>query len=186
MGFLKEGLRNIKTVGTLTRSSNFLCKEMIRHVDFAKADVIIELGAGDGVITRHILGNMHPDAKLFAFEVNSEFCKKLRGINDPRLIVIEESAEHLHRHLEEHGIEKVDGILSAIPFVVIPPDVTNGILDNCKRVLKNGGKFIQVHYSLIKKKMYEKAFGNVSVDFVPLNLPPAFVLVSVMGLKPAT
>lgn len=183
MGFLKQGLKNLKTVGTITRSSGFLCRELIRHVDFTNAGVLVELGAGDGVITHYILDSMSPDTKLFAFEVNEEFCKKLRSIGDPRLIVVEDSAEHLFEHLAEHGIEKVDSIISAIPFVVIPPDVTHDILESCKRVLKHGGKFIQVHYSLIKKKMYEKVFGNVRVDFVPFNLPPAFVLVSEMGLK---
>jgi phospholipid N-methyltransferase len=152
---------------------------MIKHVDFKNAEVIVELGAGDGVITAHILGGMNKDSTLFAFEVNPSFCEKLRKINDDRLYVIEDSAENLMHHLEEHNVHKIDYFISAIPFVVIPQNTAYSIVGLCRDVLKEGGKFIQVHYSLLTKKMYAKVFGNVDVNFVPFNLPPAFVLVSV-------
>ena len=57
--FLKEGLKNLKTIGSVARSSKYLCKGMIKHVDFKTANVIVELGAGDGVITKHILSLIH-------------------------------------------------------------------------------------------------------------------------------
>jgi hypothetical protein len=31
---------------------------------------------------------------------------------------------------------------------------------------------------LLTKKFYQTIFGNVDISFVPLNIPPAFVLVS--------
>ena len=34
---------------------------------------LVELGAGDGVITEHILKHMKKDAKLLSFEVNEKF-----------------------------------------------------------------------------------------------------------------
>ncbi|MCB0679166.1 MAG: hypothetical protein KDC32_05255, partial [Saprospiraceae bacterium] len=67
--FFREGLRNLKTVGTLTRSSRFLCRKMVGQLDFSVVDTIVELGAGDGVITHYILEQMRPNARLFAFEV---------------------------------------------------------------------------------------------------------------------
>lgn len=182
MSFLREGIRNIKTVGTITRSSPYLCKQMIRHVNFDRARVLVELGAGDGVITRHILNQMDSDCKLFVFEVNDHFCKILRTIDDKRLIVIEDSAENLDKHLQKHGFTEVDHIISAIPFVVVPDNVSYGILGQCKSLLKHGGKFIQVNYSLLKKRMYIRVFGNVTVGFVPFNFPPAFILVSEIGV----
>lgn len=185
MSFLREGIRNLKTVGTITRSSAYLCRQMISYIDFNEAEVIVELGAGDGVITRHILAKMRPDARLFVFEVNDHFCKILREIDDDRLMVIEDSAENLDVHLLKNGFTRVDHIISAIPFVVVPEDITYGILGQCKSQLKTGGKFIQVNYSLLKKKMYEKVFGNVRVGFVPFNLPPAFILVSEISVPVA-
>ena len=177
--FFVEGVKNIKTVGTITRSSKYLCRRMIRDIDFENAKCIVELGAGDGVITEHILKAMRPDAKLLAFEVFEAFCEQLRELNDPRLIVIQDSAEFLPKYLKEHNIEAVDYVVSAIPFVALPDEVGYRIVDVARNALKKGGLYIQVHYSLLAKKLYEKIFGNVDVGFVMRNVPPAFVLKSV-------
>lgn len=176
--FFRESIRNLKTVGTFTRSSRFLCKGLIKHVDFGDAKVIVELGAGDGVITKHILKAMSQDCKLMVFEVNEKFSKILHNIQDDRLIVIQDSAEHLEKYMVENDFQFIDYVISAIPFVIVPKDIANNILNVCKRYLKQGGLFVQVHYSLMAKKLYENAFGNVDINFVPLNIPPAFVLVS--------
>lgn len=177
--FLKESLKNIKTVGTLTRSSKFLCKGMIRHVDFSTADTIVELGAGDGVITEHIVKHMKKDAKLLTFEVNNSFCNIMReNIKDDRVDIIEDSAEHLKKYMDRAGVTEIDYVISAIPFVVVPDEVALEIVTECKKYMKKGGLYIQVHYSLLERKLYKKVFGNVDISFVPLNLPPAFVLVS--------
>ena len=174
--FLAESLRNLKTVGTVTRSSPALCRGAIRPVDFATARNLVELGAGDGVITRHILGAMHPEARLLAFEVNPAFCDQLRAIADPRLVVIEDSAERLPRYLATNDMPVLDAVVSAIPFVSLPKSLAQTIVGLCRDALAAGGPFCQVHYSLIMKKLYAGIFGNVDVDFVPLNVPPAFVL----------
>ncbi|MEL6987504.1 MAG: rRNA adenine N-6-methyltransferase family protein [Bacteroidota bacterium] len=172
--FFRESIKNLKTTGTVTRSSDYLCKKMIKHVDFDNAETIIEIGAGDGVITRHILNQMKSETSLIVFEVNPKFCEKLRGIDDKRLTIIEDSAENIEQYVDH----KVDYMISAIPFVMLPKKMTISILNVCKRVLANRGKFIQLHYSLILKSIYKRVFGNVKVNFVPINIPPAFVLVS--------
>ena len=179
INFFREGLKNLKTVGTVTRSSKSLCKNMVRHVRFADAGLIVELGAGDGVITRFILDHMKPEAKLLVFEVNPKFCDLLRKIDDPRLVVIEDSAENMGEYLRQIGAAEVDYVLSAIPFVALPKELGARIVRECYRYLKNNGRYIQIHYSLLARRLYETVFGNVDVNFVPLNMPPAFVLVSV-------
>ena len=176
--FLRESLKNIKSVGTVTRSSKFACKAMIAPVDFSEANVIVELGAGDGVITEHIIKNMKSDAILLSFEVNPKFCKKIRELDDPRLHVIEDSAEHLGKYLQKHNLKEANYVISAIPFVSLPDELGYAIVGECKKYLKEGGLFVQIHYSLLAKKIYEKIFGNVDINFEPLNIPPAFVLVS--------
>ena len=169
----------MKTTGSVTHSSKFLCRGMIKPVNFKAATLIVELGAGDGVITKHILKKMRPDAKLLVFEVNEKFCQKVREkIDDNRMVLIEDSAEHLPDHLERLGLPKVEFIVSAIPFVALPKEVTFRILEVCKESLIQGGLYIQMHYSLVLKKTYARIFGNVKVDFIPVNVPPAFVLVS--------
>lgn len=175
--FLVEGLKDLKTVGTVTRSSRSLCRNMVKHIDFKKADLIVELGAGDGVITRFILAKMKPDAKLLVFEVNTKFCDILRGIGDDRLIVAEASAEKLEDYLDQLKTTKVDYVVSALPFVALPKELGLDIVGKCYQFMKQGGRYVQVHYSLLSKKLYQSIFGNVDVNFVPFNVPPAFVLV---------
>ncbi len=178
IAFFKESIKNLKTIGTITRSSQFVCKEMVSHVDFSKAKVIVELGAGDGVITEHILKNMRKDTQLLSFEVNELFCKKLRQIKDPRLHVIEDSAEKLKEYLNKMDLKEADFVVSAIPFVALPDELGYSIVGVCRDNMKEGGLFIQIHYSLLAKKIYKNVFGNVEISFVPINIPPAFVLVS--------
>lgn len=176
--FFRESLKNLRTTGTFTRSSKSLCKHMIKYVDYQNAKVLVELGAGDGVITKHILNKMEKDTILLSFEVNAEFCRQMRAIDDPRLFIIEDSAENLEKYLIEHQFTEIDAVISAIPFVSLPDELGLSIIGNCERFLKKGGLFIQMNYSLLAKKLYQKVFGNVDVHFVALNIPPAFVLVS--------
>lgn len=178
LNFLRESLRNIKTVGTVTRSSAPLCRAAIKPVDFATARHIVELGAGDGVITKHILAKMHPEARLMAFEVNPAFCEEMRTINDARLFVVQDSAELLAEYLQSHHFEALDAVVSAIPFVSLPESLADKIVTLCREALRPGAPFSQVHYTLVRKKVYAGIFGNVKIEFVPVNIPPAFVLTS--------
>ncbi len=174
--FFKEGLKNLSTIGTVTRSSQHLCAKMVGLSDLDNAKCIVELGAGDGVMTSHILAKMPADAKLFAFEINPRFCEMMRNIDDDRLVVVEDSAEHMVSHIRRHGFEQIDVVFSALPFVVLPEDVSQTIVQNCYDFLKPLGQYFQVHYSLLQKNLYKRIFGNVNVSFHLLNLPPAFIL----------
>ena len=176
--FLKESLRNLRTTGAVARSSKYLVREMMQPIDFINAKIIVELGAGDGVLTEELLNRMSPEALLLCFEINPEFCKILRGaIDDPRFVLIEDSAENLEKHLWELGFREADYIMSAIPFIALPNDLVHRIVSVCHKVLKNKGLYIQYHYSSFIQRMYRKHFGNVQVEFVPFNIPPAFVMI---------
>lgn len=178
LNFLKESFKNLRTTGAVARSSKYLVREMMQPINFMQAKVIVELGAGDGVLTVELLNRMSPDALLLCFEINAEFCKILRGaIDDPRFILIEDSAENLEIHLQTFGFKEADYIMSAIPFMALPNELVHRIVSVCHKVLKNKGLYIQYHYTSFIQKMYRKFFGNVDVVFVPLNIPPAFVMI---------
>lgn len=174
--FLKESLKNLKSVGTITRSSKYTCKRMLANVDFETSKVILEFGAGDGVITKEILKKMRPDAVLYTFEINEQFFDILNEIDDPRLRILKISAEDAGDVIAKDGHELADVIISAIPFVSLPSEVFDSILEKSIDILKPGSHFIQLHYSKILKKKYEGIFDRVDVAFVSRNLPPCFVL----------
>lgn len=173
--FIKESFSNLRTVGTFTRSSKYVSEKMVKQAALGDSRIIVELGAGDGAITKHILKKMHPKARLFAFELNTKFAARLRMIKDDRLIVIDQDVAKIQSILQKHGVEEVDHIISAIPFVAFPEEKSIQIIEACKSVLKKGGRFIQIHYSLFLKKMYESLFSEVSVGFVMRNVPPAWI-----------
>lgn len=177
--FFKESLKNLKTVGTVTRSSRYLCQAVVREARLQDTRVVVELGAGDGVMTRHLLGAMSKDAVLISFEINKAFCEQMAQIDDNRLVIINDSAEILPDILHSMGIKEVDVVVSALPFSVFPEDLALTIVRISHEVLTKKGRFVQIHYSLKTRKLYREVFGNVATGFELRNIPPAFVLTSI-------
>lgn len=174
--FFKTYLKERKQIGSLMPSSRFLVKKMCKKIDFKTATNIIELGPGTGVFTKEILNLARKDAKIFVFELNEDFFELLQTkFQDPRVILLHRSAEHMEDVLTEHGVDKVDAILSSLPLAVIPDNIKNNILDSAHLVLKDGGKYIQYQYTLNAKKLLEKRFGKLKMSFASINIPPAFI-----------
>ncbi|MCW5922374.1 MAG: methyltransferase domain-containing protein [Saprospiraceae bacterium] len=177
LDFLRESIRNLRLTGSVAPSSRFLCRAIVAKINPEKASVVVELGPGDGVITRYILERLRPDSRLVIFEINEIFVEKIRAtFDDPRLLVIHDSAEHMGRHFKALNVEKVDYIVSGIPFVVLPEPLTRRITLECRRWLRTEGRFIQFHYSPLLIHFYRRVFGNVDVELVPLNIPPAIII----------
>lgn len=177
--FFSESIKNLKTTGTLVQSSRFLCQKMSEQIPFQTDGVVVELGAGDGRITKHILKRLGEKGSLYSFEINEPFCEQLRKIKDPRFHLMPYSAENLISELQFKGVREVNYIVSALPFVVFPPDLATSIIRDTKEILSPNGLFVQMHYNMMEKKRYHKVYGNCEMQFVPINIPPAWVFVCV-------
>jgi phospholipid N-methyltransferase len=175
--FLRESLRNLRLTGSVSPSSRFLCRAVANKIDPAKAKTVVELGPGNGVITRFILDRLSPQARLVIFEINPVFVEKIRTtFNDPRMTIVHDSAENMGLHFQKLGIVEVDYFISGIPFVMLPESLTESITKACMDWLRDGGRFIQFHYSPLLLRLYRRVFGNLSVEIVPFNIPPAIVI----------
>ncbi|MDO8367197.1 MAG: rRNA adenine N-6-methyltransferase family protein, partial [Saprospiraceae bacterium] len=116
--FFRESLRNLRSMGSVAPSSRFLCRAIARKINPDKARVVVELGPGDGVITRYILHRLSHDARLVIFEINPVFVEKInRTFNDPRMTIVHDTAENMGNHFMQLGIQEVDYFVSGIPFV---------------------------------------------------------------------
>ena len=176
--FFRKFIENPRRTGSIVQSSPFLVREMVKPVDFKKAKVIVEFGAGTGVITKKILKKMNPNSLLLCFEVENSLCQELKKrVKDERLIVISDGAEKLDHYLREHKIDKVDYVISGLPLVVLPKEKVEAILDQVLKNLKKDGQFVQFQYSLTSRKKFKKMFSKVRVCFTLLNIPPAFVYI---------
>ena len=166
----------MKTAGTVAPSSRFLAKKMLSKIDFSTSKVIVELGAGNGAITHHILKKIAPDSHLVCFEVNEDFYSGLSKIDHPQLTVLKVSAEKIHIELEKLGHANACHIVSSLPLTIIPNEISDVILRNSLQVLHPEGTFIQYQYSLTYYKRLKEVFkDSISMDFEFFNFPPAFI-----------
>ncbi|MSU45474.1 MAG: hypothetical protein EXS47_02500 [Candidatus Zambryskibacteria bacterium] len=172
VSFFEEFIKNWREVGSITPSSKFLVKKMLETVDFENAKIIVELGAGSGIMTRELLKRMNKEAKLIVFETNKDFYKDLKKVNDKRMVVYNQSALNLEKYF---NIETVDYIISGVPLSNLPPLDKKNLLLLSYKSLRSKGRYVQFQYSLDSKKDYKNAFDKVEIDFTPLNIPPAFV-----------
>ncbi|WP_199737390.1 class I SAM-dependent methyltransferase [Erwinia psidii] len=165
-GYLQEFIAEPRKTGTIAPSSMSLCTTMSDAVDWNRCQQIAELGAGDGVLTRHLLARMRPDARLLAFETNPRFHARLAEIDDARLEVTGRSAETLNG--------EYDAIFSGLPLLSLPHSVRHGILARASSQLSPQGMFIQFQYTSLSEPLLSGYFAWNRTR-VLRNLPPAWV-----------
>lgn len=172
---LLELYSNLSTTGAVAFSSKTLVKKMLSHADFKGAKLIIELGGGDGSITKGIVNNLDPDTELLVFEISKSFCRSMeKQFPQKNVRIINDSAENIGEYLLGR---KADYILSSLPFSFFAPEVRDQILTQSKTALTPSGSFIQGCYSYLLKNMFKKHFELVNTSFTLKNIPPAFVMV---------
>ncbi|PTX60290.1 phospholipid N-methyltransferase [Melghirimyces profundicolus] len=172
--FFTKFLQSPGNIGSVLPSSRFLVQAMLKPVDWQQTRTLVELGAGTGVLTRHIQEQIHPNCRVAVFEQDPELREKLRQ-TFPRY-------RHYSRAEELGSGEpfppgQVDCVLSSLPFFNFPPEKREIILEAIFRSLKKGGIFVTYQYSLQMKRELSRLFHLKDVRFVPLNIPCAFVYV---------
>lgn len=175
--YIKNFIRD-KQVASITPSSRFCVKRVCKHVDLSEKRFIIEYGPGTGVYTNYLLSHMNENSILYAFEVNNEFVKKLKLLDDPKLEIHHAGAEKLPEKLGAHIKGKVDYIISGIPFSFLSSGQRNKILMQSYEYLKPGGLFLAYQTSTHLKDSLETYFDSLETEFELLNLPPMVVYVA--------
>ena len=169
--FLKGFLKNWREVGSPVPSSRHLARKICGLIDFDRANTVVEIGAGTGVITHEILRSLQPHASLDIFEVNGEFCNRLKAIGDPRVTVHNVSALQMQRVL----VERADYVVSGIPIATLSKSEFTRLCESVNAILRPGGVFIQLQLSLVSYGKLKRFFREVNVRFTFRNTPPAFM-----------
>lgn len=165
-GYLQEFIADPRKTGTIAPSSKTLCKSMSDAVDWQQCLRVAELGAGEGVLTRHLLTRMRAEASLLAFETNPRFHPRLASLDDPRLQVCGDSAETLSGEF--------DAIFSGLPLLSLPHAVRHRILRRAAQQLSENGVFVQFQYTSLSEPLLSEYFAWNRTR-VLANLPPAWV-----------
>ena len=186
--FAEEALADFSTTAAISPSSPQLAAAMLEPLPLAGASVVVELGAGTGVMTRALLNEMRPDATLLVFEINQRFYNYLKAhFSDPRLILVHASAEHVDLELRQRGLAEVDAVLSSLGLGLMHDRERQAIFERLVPFLSERTVVTQYQYihalqckngrlsRLDLRPLLNRYFGSVQSKLIWRNLPPAFV-----------
>jgi len=173
LSFLAKFIRSPRSVGSVTPSSRFLMRKMMKRIKWEQVRTIAELGAGTGVFTRAIHQLSHPDTQVVIFEHDAEMRANMQA-EFPALHHHSDALE-LTSVVDGLGWDGLDCIISGLPLTLFPREVREELLGEILKALKPGGVYVQFQYSVYLLPELRRHFSHVEVDFVPLNAPPAFV-----------
>ncbi len=172
--FLKAWTKNPKTMGAITPSSKYLAQAMVSHCNThtPQRGIIVELGAGTGVVTAALLQSGVNPKQLVVLECSSVLVKKLR-LQFSGVRVIEGSAIYLETLLKDE-LRPIDAIISSLPLRAFSKGISETILRQITTLLKSQGKYIQFTYSW--RKTHYAALTHyplVASQKIWRNCPPA-------------
>lgn len=186
--FAQEAAADFRAVGAVAPSSRYLTQAMLKSLPLATARVIVELGPGTGCMTRALLDLIPFNATLLAFEINPRFSWYLRSsISDPRLVVIDASAETVQNEVRRRGYERANAIVSSLALGFMAEELRHTFLAQLGSCLDHAGIFTQYQYfhrlqiknGQVKKfrlaNLLRGYFSSVEQRIIWRNLPPAFV-----------
>jgi len=177
----KQARRNIAEDGLIIRSSRFLVREMIQHIDFSENLHILEVGSGKGVFTRELAKNMTPGSRLDVCEIKPNYNPWINRIinvyNNKQIKLYNRCVTEIWELPHQYDV-----ILSSLPLKNFENPADNNaflhrVVKGFEKNLKPGGVFLQYQYFQSNRKHIENAFGKKmnGISFVPLNILPAFV-----------
>ncbi len=172
--FVREALANPRDVGAVVPSSPALARRMARLVDPDSDGLVVELGAGTGVVTDALLRRGVPSDRLIAIERSPALSELLR-VRFPGLRVICGDAAVLRRLLRgcrpKASTVPVQ-IVSSLPLRSIPAPKVQEILAEIGALVRNGGRWIQYTYALSTRHPPD-GFARLESVVVWRNVPPA-------------
>ncbi len=169
--FLKVALRDYRKVATIAPSSQYVIRKILSQFK-PEHKIIVEYGAGDGVITKEILKRLPINGAIIVIELNPDLLTELEKINDPRLKILRGDVLELSASLP-----KSDVIISGIPFSFFSREKEEKIIRQSFNALNEGGLFIAYQNSPILLKTLKKFFSETKWLFEPRNFLPYFILI---------
>lgn len=176
--FFLAFLRNPRKVGNPFASGKSLSNAMAAQLDVSEDEYVVELGAGNGAVTKAILKAGVKPEKLIIIERDKQFLKRLAN-KFPGVQVLQGDARQTDQILKDIGIGKVGAVVSSLPLLNMPHVVRHEIVNACFNALKKDGLYIQYTYGLVspvpKRNQKEIGIKGHVKKNVLLNLPPARV-----------
>ncbi len=149
--FFIEALRRRKEVGAIAASGRYLARAMTDPIgQQASSQRVLEVGAGTGAFTGHILDRLGPGGSADIVELNPKFCDRLRskivgpwsGRTQDRTATVIEGC------IEDASLDPgYSTIVCGLPFNSFPPSVASRILQQLVDLLAPGGTLAFFEYA---------------------------------------
>ena len=171
--FLRKFLTQGTRIASIAPSSRSLARALCQSISTDRPQTIVELGAGDGAVTRYAAGRMHQQSQLIAIEQDGEFAERLRA-SAPAATVVHGDVRDIAAHLMRLGVDaaRVEVVISGLPTPSLPRAVNEAVFDWLH------GLSDEVTYGQLTvmpwvyKPLYERLFERVAFTPVLRNLPP--------------
>jgi phospholipid N-methyltransferase len=176
--FVRQFFESPLQVGSIVPSSRYLTECMLEGIEADDVKVYVEYGPGTGRFTEQALSQFDTLNRMVLLEINPAFQALLQ-----QNFHLAEIYSHPKEILDELR-NKVDLIVSGLPFTNIPWSVTRETIDASFDLLVAGGtfrSFLYIHTFFLpkNKRLYTyliSKFARVKLRFVARNFPPAFVI----------
>lgn len=181
--FFRAFLRNAGQVGAVAPSSPELARLMVDWIDWEGVTAAVEFGPGTGVFTEEISRRLPTKADFFAVERDPDLAATTRE-RLPDVEIVESCVSEVPTLCRERGIDRVDVVLSGLPWAAFPSELQDRLLDAMFEVLPPGGRFATFAYwqgmALPAAQRFRRTLQErfATVERSPTawrNLPPAFV-----------
>ena len=179
---IMHALRNPFSVGAVAAASSRLVSGVVSQVD-SRSEVVVELGAGTGVITRALLESRNHRRGVVSIEIDQRLAEIARASLPDSAEIIVGDAIDLNSFFTA---SQVDCIICSLPLTLLSRRDLDRLLAAARLVLKDGGLFVFYLYRLgLLTPRYRRVMSRVR-DYFPAvtengtvwrNLPPARVIV---------
>ncbi len=172
--FVRRWLAHPLRMGSVVPSSATLCKHMARVGWPEKDGVVLELGAGTGVISRAFLDAGLASDRLVTLEIDPNLADHLRGTLRG-VEVLECDARQLAEHLPDRFQGRIATVVCGIPLVLLPLQEQRRFVAAMAAVAPGRG-FLLFSYCITSPLPAAK-LGLIAKREVwtPMNLPPASI-----------
>lgn len=182
--FAREAFTNPREIGAVVPSSPTLARRMARLVSPEAQGLVVELGAGTGVVTKALLDRGISPSRLFAVELSPSLTRHLhKRFLDVQVLCGD--AANLRRLLRRAGADTQATpvtIVSSLPLRSLPAPKVHAIVREIGALIRPSGRWIQYTYALAHRR-FPTGFTRSQSSFVWGNIPPARVDVLIPTAK---
>nr|WP_188986626.1 methyltransferase domain-containing protein [Saccharopolyspora subtropica] len=166
-------------VGAATPTSAAVAATVAQVVPTTGTPVVVELGPGTGSLSNGIHRRLPAGARHIGIELGKELVEHLRA-HKPWMEIVHGDAADLLALLDKHGVDRVDAVISSIPWSLLPGDAQDHILRQAAEALAPQGAFTALTYlpadqmpggRRFRAKLTQ-TFDEVLTHITWRNLPP--------------